>query len=65
MRQRVVSDGGHGVSMTKIPSSAARCDRIISLIDDCLAELTHGLPVAASDGRTLPRNPSHLSPAIS
>jgi hypothetical protein len=35
-------------------SSAARCDRIISLIDECLAELDAGLRVIAGEGRTGP-----------
>ena len=42
-------------------SSAARCDRIISLIDECLAEATFGLRVIAGEGRTTTRNPRHLT----
>jgi hypothetical protein len=54
--------------MTKTTnSSAARCDRIISLIDECLAEVetTPALRVIAGEGRTSPRNPRHLSSVVS
>jgi hypothetical protein len=50
--------------MTKTTSSADRCDRIISLIDECLAEATLGLRVIAGEGRTSPRNPSHPSSVL-
>jgi hypothetical protein len=37
--------------MTKPLSSATRCDHIISLIDDCLAELGSGLRLLTGDGQ--------------
>jgi hypothetical protein len=40
--------------MTKPASSAARCDQIISLIDECLAEVDASLRVIAGEGRTSP-----------
>jgi len=50
--------------MTKPTSSAARCDHIISLIDDCLAEFDTGLRLLVGDGHaaTPTRVPTrHLS----
>ena len=47
--------------MTKPTSSAARCDRIISLIDECLAEVTIGFRVVAGEGRPSPRTTRHLT----
>jgi hypothetical protein len=40
--------------MTKPTSSAARCDHIISMIDECLAEFDSGLRVIAGEGHTSP-----------
>jgi hypothetical protein len=40
--------------MTKPTSSATRCDRIISLIDECLAEFDAGLRLIAGEGQTGP-----------
>jgi hypothetical protein len=39
--------------MTKPTSSAARCDRIISLIDECLADVESGLRLIAGEGHTV------------
>ena len=47
--------------MTTTTSTAARCDRIISLIDECLAEVTIGLRVIAGEGRPPTRTPRHLT----
>jgi len=50
--------------MTTPTSNAARCDRIISLIDECLAEVTSGLRLVAGAGRPSspsPRSPRHLT----
>jgi len=49
--------------MTKPTSSAARCDHIISVIDECLAEVGTGLRVIVGEGRTSPINHSsrHLA----
>ena len=38
--------------MTTTTSSAARCDRIISMIDACLAEVTIGFRLIAGDDRS-------------
>jgi hypothetical protein len=46
--------------MTIPTSSADRCDRIISLIDECLADVEAGLRVIAGEGRPSTRNPRHL-----
>lgn len=51
--------------MTTTTSSAARCDRIISLIDECLAEVDTGLRLIAGEGRPSPRNPRHLTAVVS
>jgi hypothetical protein len=40
--------------MTKPANSAARCDQIISSIDECLAEVDANLRVIAGGGRTSP-----------
>jgi hypothetical protein len=41
--------------MTTTPSSATRCDRILALIDACLADVESGLRVIDGDGhRTSP-----------
>jgi hypothetical protein len=40
--------------MTKPTRSAARCDHIISLIDECLAEYDAGLRLITGEGRTSP-----------
>ena len=47
--------------MTTTTSTAARCDRIISLIDDCLAGVDTGLRAIAGEGRPSTRNPRHLN----
>ena len=49
--------------MTKPPSSAARVDQILALIDECLAEVDAGLRVIAGEGRTSPTRPTrrHLT----
>ena len=50
--------------MTKpIRSSAARCDQIIALIDECLAEVDviPGLRLVVGEGRTSPGRLGHLT----
>jgi len=39
--------------MTKPSSSAAGCDRIISLIDECLADVEVGLRLISGEGHTV------------
>ena len=58
--QRSVSAARDREPMTTPTSSADRCDRILSLIDECLADVDTGLRVIAGEGRPTPRNPRHL-----